>query len=112
MATQYPNFLAEYVLLNAVAATGASDVYVVPQNEARLPRAIAWCTVFSGTPSAITAKIQGSLDNSNWFDLDTSTSTSGELRFIIDKPVKFVRANITSYTVNGSTATVQLMFTK
>jgi hypothetical protein len=91
--------------LNAVAATGAGAAFSLPMRDSGYPSVFTWQMVYTGTPSAITATLQGSIDNVNWFVLDTSTSTAGEMRSVAQKPVRFLRCNISAYTVNSSTAT-------
>lgn len=65
---------------------------------------LSWQTIFATTPDAVSIKIQGSLDNTNWVTLDTSTVVTGDLKtLIISAP--FIRAQIESAT-NGSTVMV------
>jgi hypothetical protein len=40
---------------------------------------------------------------------DTSTSTSGEMRSVVNKPALSCRCNITVYTANGTTAACQFV---
>lgn len=65
-----------------------------------------WQQVISGTPSAVSVAIQGSIDNSNWFDLDTSTSTTSAMRHIVNKPVRYIRGKLTTFT-NGTSMSVK-----
>lgn len=44
----------------------------------------------------------------SWFTLDSSTSTTAEMRHVVNKRVQRVRANISAYTVNSSTCTVAI----
>jgi hypothetical protein len=87
--------------LSAVAVTGAGDDFAMPAED----MVFTWQTIYTGTPTAINVKFEGTLDNTNWFQLDVSTSTTSEMRHVVDKNVRRVRCNISSYTVNGSTAT-------
>lgn len=59
-------------------------------------------TTVTGAPTAVSITLQGSLDGTNWFTLATSTSTTGDLQHVVDKPVRFVRANLG--TLTGGTA--------
>lgn len=86
-------------LLNAVSATGPGAAVDLSSSPLRHH---AWEIVVTGAPTASEVHLQGSLDNTNWYTLDTSTTTSSELRFVVDKPVRFVRANWIS--VSGGTA--------
>ena len=63
-------------------------------------RLIAITGVFSGT-----LKIEGSLDESNWFDWITGV-TSPSLYIINDGPL-FLRSNCTAYTSGTATVKVQ-----
>ena len=55
----------------------------------------AWQIVQDSVGSGPTVTLQGSLDNTNFFDLDTFNSTSNQLRFVVDKPVRYIRVNVT-----------------
>jgi hypothetical protein len=99
------------VSLSAVAATGAGTVYASPVVQGKLADRFTWTTTFTGTPTAITVNLQGSIDGTNYFTLDTSTSTTAEMRHVVNKPVRFTRCQISVYTVNGSTATCSLVMT-
>lgn len=92
-----------FVSLSGVAATGAGSVLNVNG-----PVSITWQTTFTGTPTAITVNLEGSIDGTNYFVLDTSTSTTAEMRHVVNKQVDKLRCNITAYTVNSSTATCSL----
>lgn len=59
-------------------------------------------TVVTGGPTAVSLKLQGSLDGSNWSDLATSTSTTGDQQYVVDKPQKYLRANLGTLTGGAS----------
>jgi len=59
-------------------------------------RIITWQINSDSSATAHDVRLQGSLDNSNWFDLDTSNTTGNELRFVVDKPVRYLRVNVVS----------------
>lgn len=64
-------------------------------------RQLAWQTKWSTVPSAITVELEGSIDGSTWNDLDSSTSTGGETKYIATDDLKnfsFFRATITALT--------------
>ena len=58
----------------------------------------------TGDPTAAVIDIEGSLDGVNFTALDSHTASVGELAafsglyFIADKPVKYIRANVTTLT--------------
>jgi hypothetical protein len=63
-----------------------------------------WCTTIAGA-SSVSVTFQGSLDNSLWATLDTSTSASSECRHVVNKPVKYVRSVVG--TLDAGTIKVQ-----
>ena len=63
-----------------------------------------WCTTISGA-SSVSITFQGSLDNTLWGTLDTSTSATSECRHVVNKPVKYIRAVVG--TLDAGTAKVQ-----
>lgn len=62
-------------------------------------------TVVTGTPVAVSITLQGSLDGANWTTLATSTSVTGDQQYVIDKPQRFLRANLGTLT-GGTSPTV------
>jgi hypothetical protein len=96
------------VSLTAVAATGAGQDFRDP-NDGPPPSRYTWQVLYTGTPTAITINLEGSLDDTNWDVLDSYAGTTSTGRSVANKPYKFFRCNITSYTVNGSTTTCQVI---
>ena len=97
--------------LNAVSTTGAGTTFNL-LNQSSIPAYFTWSVVVNGgTASAITTILQGCMDAActTTYTLDTSTSTSGETRSVANKPVPYVRCDITSYTTNGTTATCKFV---
>lgn len=66
-----------------------------------------WQVAITGSPTAITVALEGSIDNSSWFQLDNSTSTTGEMRHVVNKPVLYVRENLIALTGTASAITVK-----
>ena len=98
-------------ILNAVTTTGTGTCYAL-LNQGAIPANFTWQTVIAGgTASSITVVFEGSLNNdcSNPSTIDTSTSTSGETRSVANKAYPYVTANITAYSRNGTTATVNFV---
>jgi len=58
----------------------------------------------SGTTSAWNINLEGSMDNTSYFTLTNQTSATGnpQLSFIADKPVRYMRSNVTSVTGGGN----------
>ena len=95
-----------FTSLTAVSATGAGSAVRSVQGTGG--RNFTWVTFFTGTPTSINVNLEGSVDGTHYFTLDSSTSTAGEMRHVAYKNVRFVRCNISAYTVNGSTATCEI----
>ncbi|RLG47479.1 MAG: hypothetical protein DRN92_03130 [Thermoproteota archaeon] len=55
-----------------------------------------WTQTNDASSSAPEIKIEGSLDGSNWFELDTSTAIGSEMRHVVNKPVRYIRFNVVS----------------
>ena len=106
---------AEY-LLNAVAAgTGPSNVLaLVARASHPIYPNIGWQIIAgdggSNTFSALTVNLEGSFDNTNWFQLDQSVNAAGESRFVASHPVRYVRANVKTATVNAGAPTITVIF--
>lgn len=90
--------------------TGAGDsVGFVQRSGSQLPTSFTWDVLISGgTVSALNVTIEASSDNTNWFTLDTSTNTSGEMRQITDTPARYLRAKIVTRTVATSTPIIEV----
>lgn len=77
----------------------------------QLPQRIGW-HVLLGTPGSIVSlelRIEGSLDGTNWFTLDTYTTAVNTQRFITDKKVLYVRAKIHALDLTSGTSTTILI---
>ena len=99
------------IILSAVTTTGTGTCYAM-LNQGAIPANFTWQTVIAGgTASSITVVFEGSLnsDCSNPSTIDTSTSTSGETRSVANKAYPYITANITAYSRNGTTATVNFV---
>ena len=86
---------------DAVTSTGACTSGRVSNIASR----ITYSVVVSGAPSAVTLNLEGSIDNISWFTLDTSTTTTSEMRHIANRGVHYVRGNLVTLT-GGSSPTV------
>lgn len=54
----------------------------------------------SGAITSWAVNVEGSLDGVNWTSLATHNATIGSTQFAVDKPVNFMRANVTALTLN------------
>jgi hypothetical protein len=96
--------------LNAVTSTGAGTAFAMPSyGTGSPPTRFLWQVVTTGGPASISTTLQGSADNTNFYTIDTSTATAGEVRAIVDKPAKYVRANLGTLT-GGTSPTVTVKF--
>lgn len=85
---------------NKTAAVESGSSYAVPQARANT---LSWAVAYAVAPASITLNIQGSNDNSTWYTMASTTSTSNTGGNIGPIAVKFVRVNISA--VAGATAT-------
>lgn len=88
------------------AAGTASNDYRVPSE--MMGARMAWQTVITGAPTAVSAVLQASLDGVNWFAFDTSTNLTGEVRVVVIQGVAAIRANLGTLT-GGTTPTVTFL---
>ncbi len=96
-----------FTSLNAATATGPGDVAAVGGAAplGGVPRKIAWEKRVTGAPTAVQVDIEGSLDNSNWYQLDTENTTGNTFREITQRGAKFIRARLVTLT-GGTSPTV------
>ena len=89
------------------ATTGAGTFYAFPG----VYNKYTWeVIVTGGTATAITTNFECSIDgNTTVSTMDTSTSTTGEVRSVVNRPALGCRCNIATYTVNGTTAACQFV---
>jgi hypothetical protein len=91
-------------LLNAVAAPTVGTTQDV---SATFPTDMTWELVVAGAVATQTTNLEGSIDNSHWYTLDTSTTTSAEMRHVALKPILYIRGNCTGVGAGGGTITVR-----
>ncbi len=101
------------VTATLTAAQSATGTGAAP-NDLRLPMdfagaRLAWQTITTGVTGTPTFALQGSLDGTNWFTLDTSTAIAGELRIVLCQGIMALRFNVTVVGTAGTvTALVRL----
>lgn len=88
--------------LDAVTATGDGVVLEMPRELGEY--SCGFQTTVTGTPDAVSITLEGSDDNENFETLDTSESTTGELRFVTATS-RYLRANLGTLTA-GTDPTV------
>lgn len=102
-----------HLLLNAATATGASSSLKVSQ----IPSQHTVQATMGGTvvATAVTVDLEGSLDGTTWATLASHAFSAGEITaeaalfHVVDKPVKYVRANLTTLT-GGTAPTVTVKY--
>ena len=100
-------------LLSAAAATGAGTTYSFGlDGNNQLPNRWIWEMTSTGSATGLRVDIEGSFDGTNWYQVDTSTTTTNYMRWVVDKPVPYIRANLVTLTGGTTpTVTVKLMGT-
>ena len=90
-----------HTLLGGVVGTGAgTSQYVKGANNVSVTVAYA-----GAAPTAATVKLQGSLDNSVWVDMGSTTDVSATaVGFATaSQPFPYIRGNMTAYTAGSCT---------
>ena len=99
---------------SAVTTAAACTAFAAPLVGYTLPDELSWqVSLNTGTASALTVNLEGSIQDpksafcvSNptvcWQQLDQTTSTSGEFRSVVYKTFKWIRCDVTTYTVGTS----------
>lgn len=91
-------------LLSGATATGAGSSKTLRKAH----RTHVLQVTITGGPSSVIVALEGSLNGTNWDSLGSITMSAGQLSagvgilHVVDKPVYFVRANLT--TLSGGTA--------
>ena len=102
-----------HTLLNAATATGAGSSQKVSQ----IPSQHTVAATMGGTvvATAVTVDLEGSIDDTTWFQLARHVFSAGEISaeaamfHVIDKPVRYVRANLIALT-GGTDPTVTVKY--
>jgi hypothetical protein len=66
-----------------------------------------WEIVVTGGPANETTNLEGSINGTTWYILDTSNTVTAEMRHVVNKPVRYVRGNCT--VLPSGTVTVRYM---
>lgn len=107
----YPGVQQESLSGAVAAVTG--QIYELPSDFTGLPDLYDWEIIFPVTPATVSVQLEGSDDPAfaaaNVFIIDgPKTTVTPEKRFVLDKPVRFIRANLTSITGALASCTVRL----
>ena len=94
----------DWAALSATGQTPSVDVSTVAPVRHTLSGTI------TGSPTTCTLKLEGSLDNTTWFDLSGSQSCTANFMFhVVDRHVDSVRVNLTALS-GGTSPTVTLKY--
>ena len=55
-----------------------------------------WQVISDSSSSNVDVKFQGSIDGTNWFDLDEWAGVGNTMRHVAYKPVRYIRASVAS----------------
>jgi len=67
---------------------------------------MTWYQINDASSTAPDVRLQGSIDGTNWFDLDQSTAIGSEMRHVAFKPVRYFRVYVQSM---GDATQIQVM---
>lgn len=95
---------------NNPGTAGGCTAYSLPAPNGQLPGAFTWQTLTTGGPAGVTVTLVGSIDGSTWTTLDTTTATSGEIRSVTGKPMRFIGC-VPSTLSGGATPTLTCQLT-
>lgn len=96
------------ISLNAATATGQGTCFATPPGNGDVapPSNFTWELQFNGSLSAVQVDFQGSLDGTNYYQLDTyNTPGTNTMRHIVNKPVPFVCLDVVSIGTGGGSVT-------
>ena len=74
----------------AASGAGAGDTYSLPC----MMSLLTWAVSYSGSPDGVSVTLGGSIDGVNFFTLDTTTNTAGEIRTLSTKAVNHIRSHV------------------
>ena len=93
-----------------LVAGDIGNAFGVPPQSGRmlLPYNWTWSILQRGTTFAtIQVDLEGSIDQVNWFQLDSDTAVAAfALRHVVYKPVRFIRAHLVAATGGDGTSNV------
>lgn len=85
------------------AVSAASTLSVIPPSSGPVPSTRSVQAITSGTVSACTFKVEGSLDGANFFDMSgTLSCASSNFYSVVQRPALWVRITVISFTGTGS----------
>jgi len=103
-ATLLTRFAPGYATLLNTGTTGAGTSQ---DKTALAPRSHAWEVKYSAAPSTVSLRLEGSLDGTNWYTVDSYATATNTLRWVVDKPVRYVRGYLASWVGTSKTVAVR-----
>jgi len=87
--------------LTDATATGAGDEFMMhPILGGQLPESFVWDVVLTYTviPTGLRVDLEGTMDGTNWYQLDTWTTVGSTIRTVTGKKAIGVRSNLITLT--------------
>lgn len=95
---------SEQRLLNAAVATGASQTFDL----VRPHRIFTFEKNVAGVFTVLVVNYEGSMNGVTWYQIGTDNTLVAAATFAIDKPCRYVRANVATFT-GGTSVTVGVL---
>lgn len=83
-------------LLNLKTAVGFDATRIIALD--RVCRSFTFYKTVNGVFSALVVAFEGSIDGTNWYTLGTDSTVAAGVTHVVDKPVLYIRANVTTFT--------------
>ena len=94
----YPKTITGIATTGVVKDSNGNASFALPEPYGRT---FALCvSIPSGAITSWSVNLEGSLDNVNWTSIITHSSTIGSTAWSADKPVNFIRINVTALSLN------------
>lgn len=90
--------------MNAAIAAGAGNPYPLVSSYATF----TFYKRVTGVFTALNVNYEGSLDGVNFYQIGTDATVGNGATFCVDKPCRYVRANITTFT-GGTNVSVDML---
>lgn len=71
-----------------------------------------WTIILTGAPATLQVDLEGSIDGTNWFPLDSYTGLITAMRHVVNKAIRQIRANLITLTGVNPTVTVATIHMK
>lgn len=96
-------------LLSLLTTVAAPTIGATNDITSTFPSKMTWEIVVAGVLANQTTNLEGSIDGTNFYVLDTSTTITAEMRHVAFKPILYVRGNCTIVGAGGGTVTVRFI---